>query len=777
MKNILLTFRKLRKNKTATSLGIAGLIVGLVCVMYIFFWVTDEVSYDRFHTKLDRIFVVHAYLEGGAEKVTFQGCPPAVGTAIKNEYPEVESTCRYMPAFQEFLVTSGDHKFMEKTAFADYSLFGIFSFPFIYGNEGEANSPNRIVLTQKVAAKYFGNVNPVGKTINFDHLDLMVVGVIKDIPHNSLITFDAILPLERLTKHGLFYTTRDDFFTSWYNNAFMTFGLLNNAEGFQKVASGITKRIQKELPESTNFLRTYKFKDGYLIEQKHIRNVKIFSLVGFLVLLAATLNFINLSTARSSKQAKESGLRKTVGASRSSLIRLIYADMAVVCFLAFSVAIALALIGLPLFNKLIEKEIGYSVLFSWQPMVVLILVYLLTVLLAGSYPALFLSRFSPAQTLGSNYYTTKNRGLLRNSLVVVIFVVSIVLLSSTMIISKQTRLMQHMDLGFEKDQLMYVSLKGKLNNQYAALKEEIGRSSNVISATVTSFLPNLIGNNGEGWNWGGKDPNFKPLVTNWETDEDLLKTFGVRMYEGNYFEKNQAGIVINKTFADMIGWDSFVGKSLNGYGNQLRILGVINDIHFNSITEEIKPMVIQVAQSWSANYLIIKVNTGQIGETLQNIQKICKNIEPDIPCQYGFMNDEYAKMLKAETNLNKLVSIFSVFAMVVLCLGLLGFVIFIAEQKTKEIGVRKCMGQNVVSIIGGFLKPFLITGFIASLIAIPLTWYIMNQWLQNYVIRIQLNIWVFLLSGVIAIGIAVLTVFWQSYKAATRNPVEALRYE
>lgn len=774
MKTILLTFRKLKKNKTATTLGIAGLVAGLICVMYIFFWVADETGYDRFHAKLDRIFVVHAYLEGGNEKETFFGCPPAVGTTLKSEYPEVENTCRYVPPYSQFLVASGENKFMEKTALSDFSLFDIFSFPFVYGDKGDENLSNRIVLTETSARRYFGNANPVGKVVRMDNrFDMTVAGVIKDFPHNSSISFDAVIPIRNLET----IWSNTNCLTTWYNNAFMTFGLLNTPDGFGKVASTITRRIQKELPESTNFLRAYKFQDGYLYEQKHIRNVRIFSMIALLVLLAATLNFINLITARSSKQAKETGLRKTVGASRSNLVRLIYSEVAVLCFLAFSVAIVAALIGLPLFNRAIGKEIAYSVLFSWQPVFVLISVYLLTVLLSGSYPAIFLSKYSPSQTLSSGFQTTKNRGFFRNSLVVSIFVVSIVLLASTMVISKQTRFMQDMDLGFEKDQLMYVSLKGKLKDQVSALKEEIGRSPEVLSATVVSHLPTMIGNNGEGWNWEGKDPNFKPLVTEWGTDQDFLKTFGAKMIEGNYFDKNQEGIVINKTFANLIGWDSFSGKTLKNGDWQPRILGVINDIHFNSLSEETKPLVIQMAAGWASNYLILKVNTGQMAESLKSIEKTCKTIEPDIPFVYGFMNDEYAKALTTETNLNKLVGIFSGFSMVVLCLGLLGVVMFMAEQKTKEIGVRKCLGEQVSSIVGRFVKPFLITGFIACVIAVPLTWYLMDHWLQNYAIRIQLNIWTFLLAGISAIVIAILTVSWQSWKAATRNPVEALRYE
>ena len=335
MNNFFLIFRKLKKNKTATSLGIAGLVIGMMCVVYIFLLVTDEISFDRFHKRLDQIFVVHAYLEGGAEKVDFPGCPPAVATSLKNEYPEVETTCRYIPPYFQYLITSGENKFTERTAMADFSFFDIFSFPFVYGGKGEPSIPNRIILTETAAQRYFGKTNPVGKIVRMDNrIDMTIAGVIKDIPNNSSISFDAIIPLENI---GVYYG-RSDYLTSWYNNSFTTFGLLTRKEGYEKIASTITRRIQKELPESTNYLRAYRFKDGYLYEQKHISTVRIFILIALLVLLAATLNFINLNTARSSKQAKETGLRKTFGATRMNVVRLIYSDVAMICLLAFLLA-------------------------------------------------------------------------------------------------------------------------------------------------------------------------------------------------------------------------------------------------------------------------------------------------------------------------------------------------------------------------------------------------------------------------------------------------------
>lgn len=774
MKNFLSIFRKLKKNKTATSLGIAGLVVGMICVVYIFLLVTDEISFDRFHKNTDRIFVVHAYLEGGTEKVVFNGCPPAVATALKSEFPEVETTCRYMPAYFSYLVAFGDNKYMERTAYADFTLFDIFSFPFIYGNRGDSGATNRIILTETAALKYFGKTDPVGKVVRLDNrIDMTVTGIIRDIPANSSINFDAIIPLENI---GVYFG-RNDFLTSWYNNAFITYGLLTRPEGYQKIASTITRRIQKELPESTNYLRAYKFKDGYLFEQKHIQNVRIYILIALLVLMAATLNFINLNTARSSRQAKETGLRKTFGASRFSVIGLIYSDVAVICLLAFLIALVLVYTGLPVINKAVGKQINFAELFSAVPLIALFGLYLLTVILAGSYPAFFLSSFTPGQILSSNFQTVKSRGIFRNTLIVVMFSVSIILLSSTLVISDQTGYLQKMDLGFQKDQLVYVSLKGKLIKRIRALKQEIANSPGVVSSSIVSHLPNQIGNNGEGWNWEGKDPNFKPLVTSWQTDEDMLKTFGSQMIEGEYLGKDRTGIVINKTFADLIGWKSFTGKTLENDG-KYKILGVIKDIHFNSLSTITKPMVIEmIDSSMMFNYMIIKVHPADVGNTVSYINKTCQSLEPAYPVEYGFLSDKYREMLASENNLKKLVGIFSVFALVVLCLGLLGMVMFLIEQKTKEIGIRKCMGENVPSIILQLTRPFLLSGFLAGVIAIPIGWYVLKRWLQNYAFHINLNLVVFISSVIIIILLALLTVSWQSWRAATKNPVSALRYE
>ncbi len=778
MKHILMTFRKLRKEKASTMLGIIGLIAGLVCVMYIFFWITDEVSYDRFHSQGKKIFVVHAYLEGGTSRTTFNGCPPMVAPALKAEYPEVENTCRYFPAYIESLSTYKDQKAIQKTAFGDFSFFEIFSFSFIQGGTGDEGVANRVVLTETAAKRLFGNKNAVGEVIELNkQLDVVVAGVIKDTPPNSSLNFDLILPIEQLAHYwGI---DNPNFLNTWYNNAFMTYGLLNSPESFDKIASEITNRIQKELPESTNYLRAYKFENGYLYEKGNIRNVKIFILIGILVLLAATLNFIILKTARTAMQVKETGLRKAIGASRWGLIKLIYSDIALICLLAFLVSMLLALAGLPAFNQLVGKNISFSVLLALIPLASLFGIYLITVLLAGSYPALFLSSFSPGHAFNPNYRRVKNKSTFRNLMVVSQFLLAIILLTSTFVITKQTKFMQKMDLGLQKDELFYIRLDGQLKPKANTLKEEILRMPQIASASIISQLPTGIGNNGEGWNWEGKDPNFRPLVTNWNADEDLLKTFGIKLYEGEIFNRQRQGILINKTFADIIGWDSFSGKYINGYGTDLQIAGVISDFHYNDLSTAVKPLVIYPMDDnvrvW--NYLMVKMNTADIEKTLAAVRNICRELEPAYPVYTAFLDDDYNRLVVSELKLQKLTGLFSIFSLIVLCLGLWGVILFVTEQKTKEIGIRKCLGETVFSITHRFIRPVFLSGIAAFIIAVPVAWYTMNQWLENFAYKTSLSWWIFVFAGLFAMGIALLIVSWQSYRAATRNPVEAIRYE
>ncbi|MGV8827312.1 MAG: ABC transporter permease [Breznakibacter sp.] len=772
MNHFVLTFRKLKKNKMATSLSILSLVVGLVCVLYIFLWIADELGYNRFHKNIDRIITVRSYLEmGNSERQEFDGCPPAVGPAIQSEYPEVFESARYIPPYSMSLLSVGDQYFSEPVAMADQSLFSIFSFDFILGT-ANFSDPNSVVLTRKTAIKIFGDFHVVGKTVTFNKTrDFTITGVIEDLPMRSSLSFGGVVPLALMTVE----TNNPNYLKTWYNNSFTTYCLLRDQNDFQKISSAIHHRIQKEMPESKNYLRTSFFKDDYLIEMGHIENVRIFGFVGFLVLLAAIINFINLTTARSAGQARIIGLRKSLGATRGSLIRHIYAEVAIITFLAFVLALLLVVAGMPIFNQYVEKQMDWIGMASATNLVGILLIYFVTVGLAGSYPALFLSGVSPRQAMVLNFKAGRQHRIFRNGLVVILYVVSIILLSSTIVIYQQTKFLQNRNLGYEKEQLMYIGLSGALKNHAFSLKEELGRHPGVESVCMTAGLPFSIGNNGEGWNWEGKDPQFKPLVTNWLTDQNLVATFGATMLEGRYFNDQEQGIVINKTFADMIGWDSFAGKTINGYGTDYTILGVINDVHFNSLRKNTAPMVIGFIEDSYDPYLVLKVDMGNVGPIISHIQKVCHQLEPAYPLRYGFFNERINQLLTNERNTNMLIGVFSVFSILVLCLGLLGIIIFHAEQKTKEIAIRKCLGEPVHRIIQLLIKPFLLSGVVACIVAIPLGWLIMRTWLQSYSLRVELSATTFIVSGLLIIAIAVVTVIWQSWLAANRNPAESLK--
>lgn len=775
MKTLMQLLRKLKRSSNATLLGLTGLVIGLTCVMYIFFWINNELSYNKIHKNLDRIFMVNAYLDGGKERQEFGGCPPAVAPAIKEEYPEIKATARYIPGYEKSLVSHKDKKSMTTVALADFSLFDIFTLPFEKGNRGNEGVINRIVISSTTANTFFGSENPVGKVIRYKNMsDFIVVGVIEDIPSNSSIKFDAVIPIQNLK---LVWGGDENILNTWYNNGFRTYGLLTSPSAFGKVAYTITKRIQKELPESTNYLTASLFKDYYLYKYNKIRNVKIFGLIGLMVLIASILNFINLMTAKMNKQAKITGVQKSLGASRFTVIKNIYTEVAFVCLIAFVLAFSVAYAGLPLFSSIIEKKIAYTTLIAPQPILALVALYIITVLLAGAYPAAYLSGFSPANTLKPSLVSVKNNGFFRNTLVVSIFIISIILLSSTLVIRKQISLLQNTDVGFNKEQLLYINLKGELSKKAQVVKNEAAKMPGIISSSVTSELPSFHGSNGEGWSWEGKDVNFKPLITFWITDADMAKTLEAKMIEGTYFSDDKPGVVINKAFAKIIGWSSFAGRSLRNGNDEIKITGVVENMIFNDLSKPAEPMLIFPIRTQYNNFLISRIDPKKHKEILAQFESLCKKIEPDQPFQFGFVDDSFAELVQSEKNLAKLVGMFSIFALLVLCFGLLGVILFLAEQKTKEIGVRKCMGEKVSSLIIRFVKPFVISGIIASVVAIPITWYVMQKWLQNYANRIHLNIWIFTIALLFILLLAILTVSWQSWRAATRNPVEALRYE
>ncbi len=774
MKTILLLFRKLKKSSISTSLGLLGLIVGLICTMYIFFWISNEISYNRFHEKINRIVVVHSTIKDGDKEINFEGCPAAVAPAIASEYPEIENSCRY--AFPNNMLISYQNKqnFLDVT-FADYSLLDVFSFPLIKGDQGEDGASNKIILTQTMANTIFGDKNPIGETVSLsEQKNFTVVGVIEDIPSNSSIQFDAMVPL--INMEWAFQM--EDMENSWYNNAFRTYILLNNASSFKKVSQGIVNRIQQEDAESVNLLHTYWFKDKYLYQLGHIRKVKIFALIGLLVLITAILNYINLTTTQIAKQTKEAGVRKTLGASKYAIIRRVYSEIALISAMAFALAILIALAGLHDFNELAQTKISTSALFRPLPLLALAAIYLLVVTLSGLYPSFTLTKHQPAQTLKANFTTSvKGNIIFRNTMVLTILTISIILLSATYIISKQITYLQKQDAGYSKDQLMYINLNEELSTQISSLKNEVLQIPGVYAASASSHIPVEIYWNANGFEWDGMPDNINPLITTWYADEDLQKTLNSKMLEGSFFSPGTENIVINKAFADLINWDSFAGRSISDGDTTVMIQGVMNNIEFNNIARPSEPMMIIPITTEDTYYLLVRFNPQLLPQVIERAQNICSELTPNYPFNYGFVADDFKRLTASEETLETQVMVFAGFSVVVLFLGLLGVIIFIGQQKTKEIGIRKCMGEEVSSLVFRYTKPFVILSFIAFIIATAISWYSMQRWLEMYHQRIHLQAGFFVLPFACIFIITIITVSWQSWRAATRNPVKSLRYE
>lgn len=772
MRNIKLSFRRLKENSTSVVLGTAGLAAGLVCVMYIFLWINNAVMFDRGNEKIDRIFRVHGYYDTMDNK--FGGCPPAVGPALVEELPQVESTCRLIPEdWMEASFKYGDKIYNECFCAAEFSIFNILTFHFVDGGVGTESIANKMVIDQTIAAKYFGTESPVGKIILVDNQEFTVVGVIEDIPTNNTIHSKIFVDLIPVVKYH--YSVDDNYFTTWYNNGFLTIGLLQNAADLGTLEEYLEGRIQKELPESKDHLRAYMFKRTHLYEEKVVNVVLVYAIIGIFILIAAILNFINLNTARSIKQAREIGIRKIIGSAKSDLVKMVYTDITVLCGIAFIVAGVFTISTMKVFFNFIGMPIELSAVTS--PLLIggLTAIFVITIIFSGIYSAFFLTNISPLKIVSGNYRAVKNRGFFRQIFVVVILIISIVMSIGITTISKQISYIQNLKLGLNPTQIVGISLNGSLSANYEAVRDEILKNVNVKSACVCTSLPSNIGQNGNGISWEGKPDDLDPLVSFWFADENAFDVFEFKLIEGQPRKNGERGVYINKTLADIIGWDTFEGKELVHWGDKSPILGVIEDFRFGTFSQTKQPLII--FKEWQKNVIAVKFESTEYASTLEYISEICSKREPNLCFDYVFLDENYAKTVENEKSMRKLIGTFSIFIFIVLCLGLLGTIMFTAEQKIKEIGIRKCLGESVGSLILRFIKPFIISGVIASAVAVPLAYYVMNKWLETYTEHTTLSPIMLTIIPFITIMITAAVVTYQSIVAANRNPVEALKHE
>jgi putative ABC transport system permease protein len=780
LKNYLkIALRHIKRHKAYSFLNITGLALGMACCILILFWVQDELNTDKFNKKIDSLYQVRNIQHYGSETSRDSGSVPALGPALKAEYPEIINTARFNNGQREFLFTSGETKFKELVQMADPEIFQIFTFPLIKGRiEDLFSGPNVMVLSESLADKYFGRDDPVGKTITVNEgYDFKVVGVMKDIPHNSTIRFNVWIPLE-------FANTlwRPDYTKTWYNLAFRTYaevGLNFDLEAFNKK---IVNRIRESRPETNSEPFLYPFSQVYLQVWGRIGQIRTFTIIAFLILIIACINFMNLTTARSSQRSREVGLRKVVGARRNQVTKQFFGESVLFTFISLITALILVRILMPFFRTLTGKPLYFSSLINLEMIGGILAMTVFTGIIAGIYPAVFLSSFRPATVLKGKGISGKKGDLFRKILVVVQFSLSVMMIIGTLVIFSQVKYLKNKDLGFDKEHLLYIYVEGNLKKSYTSMKNELLQEPGIKSISLTSHSPTGIYNNGQDWDWEGRDPNINPLVTYFGVDPDFLETFQMGIEQGESFRKGTENsgfnVLVNERFAEIMGLDNIIGARLSHGGQTFQVIGVVKDFHFTPVYREIGPLLLyHNPQMREYNYMFIRLNPGDIPGALASIKESAKKFNPEFPFEYRFLDQDYDLLYRSLEREMGIVRTFTFLAILISCLGLFGLASFTAEQRTKEIGIRKVLGASVTKIIFMLSKEYAKWVLIANVIAWPAAYFLMHSWLSDFPYRIPLSWTIFFGTALLSLFIAQITVTFQAMKAAHSDPVDSLRYE
>ncbi|MCD6598550.1 MAG: ABC transporter permease [Bacteroidales bacterium] len=790
---LLIAFRNLFRQKSLSFINILGLSLGLACTILILFWVLDELNYDRFHGNIDNLYRVEEDQHYSSGTYHVNVTPYPSGPVWAERIPEIQNATR-LNGVGGLLFQVGDRSFYESNLkAADSIFFEMFTFPLIHGNPKTAlNEPFSIVLTKELAQKYFDTDNPIGKSISVNNqYEFTVKGVIDKVPKNSWIQFDAIMPFDFLKEIKQYND-------HWGSNSITTFVELNNEADLVKIDTMLTNIAREHNPESTtDFLvapmkRLHLFSYfGYGHAPGNVQYVYIFSILAIFVLLIACINFMNLSTARSVNRSNEIGVRKVVGAFRKNIITQFFGESILMAFLSTILALFWVQLISGVFNNISGKDIVLEDYMNYQFLIALTIVALLTGLISGTYPALYLSRFKPIQVLkGYSGTGSKGSSIFRQILVVFQFSISIFLVIGTVIIYNQLNFMRNKKVGYDKEMLMYVPLRGETQPNYHIIRDAFLRESFVESVTGTVHNPSMIGSNTGGVEWPGKDPDLEFLASYNIVDFNYAKTYGIEMKEGRDFSPDYPGdliqsfedtvgnFLINEKLAQLIDKPDILGTELNVWGFSGKIVGIMKDFHFKSVREEVEPMFVIVTDTTGfINNMVVRLDPKQIASSMKKLEVVWNDIMPGYPFDYKFVNDDIDRMYRTEERMGSLVKYLAILAIIIACLGLFGLASYTAEQRTKEIGIRKVMGATQTMVVQLLSRRFALLVFISAILACPLAWFAMNKFLQEYDTKTSLDWWIFAGAALLAMIIAQITISYQAIKAANTNPAQALRYE
>lgn len=779
---IKIAWRNLIKSKGFTFINIAGLAVGMASAAIILFWIQDELTYDRFFEKQDRLYLAYNRSKVEKEIWAWNTTPKIMALTLKTAYPEVEDVTRIKEA--GYLFTVGNKHLNVNGCHADPGFFNMFSFPLVKGNPKTAlSSTSGIAITEKLAVKLFGNEDPMGKVIRIDsNANFKVTALIKDLPSNTRFRFEYLIPWSYLKTIG-----QDDQW--WGNNSVRTYVLvkpsITEAAINAKIKNVIRshsdiKDIDVFLYPASKWHLYSKFENG-VNTGGLISTVRIFAVIAAFILLIACINFMNLSTARSEKRAKEVGIRKVAGAPRQVLIAQFIGESVFIAFIAGVLAIIIVQVSLGSFNKLTQKElhIPYSSISFW---LITLGFILFTGLIAGSYPAFFLSSFKPVSVLKGTYKAANALISPRKILVITQFTFAIVLIICTIIIRMQIQHASNRETGYKSDKLVYSINSGDVAKHYEAIRNDMLSSGAVTSVMRTSAPMTQQWSDSWGFEWKGKDPGAKIDFDVFNVDADFTKTVGVKIIAGREIDyrkypTDSLSIMVNESAAKAMGLKNPVGEIVKRDEKQLTIVGVIKDFILGSPYEKQKPMIVH-GPGWWFEVIHYRLNNNRsIEANLKAIEQVFKKYNPEYPFEYNFVDEDYATKFKSEQRIGTLASLFAGLTIFISCLGLFGLATYMAQNRIKEIGVRKVLGASVTRITALLSRDFLALVVIAFVIATPVAWYTMSEWLSSYDYRIEISIEIFIAAGLITIAIALATVSFQAIRAAIANPVKSLRSE
>lgn len=810
IKNYLkIAWRNLLKNKAFSIINISGLAIGLSCFILIALFVTHELSYDRYNEKADRIYRINSDLLMGGSELHLAVVSDMMGQTLKKDYPQVEQYVRLYNSSGGRLIRKGNEFIDEpNVCFADSTLFDVFTLPVTEGDSKTAlNEPNTVVITETAARKYFGTVHALGKTVevNRNPKELYkVTAVIRDIPKNSHFNFDFFFSMDNVdyefgnylsmnfqtylllrpgTDPKAFENNFKQFLASYVIPQARQMMNIESMEEFQKQGN----KLEFSLMPVTD-IHLHSDRSPELGRNSNIQYVYIFSAVALFILLIACINFMNLSTARSANRAKEVGIRKVLGTDKNALIVQFLTESILMSLIALVAALLITYMILPLFNEISGKEFTFNDVIQGPNLALLIAIPVVVGLVAGSYPAFFLSSFRPITVLKGKINAGFKRSKLRSSLVIVQFATSIILIFGTIIIYRQLNFIQTKKLGFNKDQVLLVQGTADLGTNTDAFRNEVAKFSGVKGSSFAGYLPisNSSRNDNSFCRSAVMDTRDAFNMQTWNVDYDYLKTLGMEIVKGRFFSPafgaDSAAIVINETTAAILGYADPVGKKLYTFesGAQPKtlaytIIGVVRNFHFESMRQNIGPLCMRLGfNKWETAF---NVSTANIKPLLAEVENKWHAMAPGLPFRYRFLDESFESMYRDEQRVGQLALSFAVLAIFIACLGLFGLATYMAEQRTKEIGVRKVLGASVSNIASMLSADFLKLVFLSAMIAFPIAWYAMNRWLMDFAFRVSIAWWVFLAAGMAAIVIAVITVSFQAIKAALANPVKSLRTE